>query len=267
MNTLGQIWQTVEDALRNRHDRDVIKRNCQMAYYELCEMQSWVGLRRKATLSANKDGETLLPADLIGLDGVWDSDGNRYWPIEQGSGQAASDLQHSFTYAEPVQSALLISSGSINSGSKNFAINDAYPESLTGEYLTLGNEPGFYRIASEATLERAYFGPKLDNKPIIIRPVGTKVLRINGGGTVNVFYWAYPEPLYEAYQRILLPHTRPLELATIIRVIGLYDRKESAVATYRQDLAQAISDMQGINPRFTGHAAPVGKNGFGIRFK
>jgi len=81
------------------------------------------------------------------------------------------------------------------------------------------------------------------------------------GGTVMMYYWAYPSPLYMDDQDILLPSSRALELATFIRMLGSKDRRESDADRYRAEYRGALDNMIAMNPRFNRPMPPTNMQG------
>ena len=85
--------------------------------------------------------------------------------------------------------------------------------------------------------------------------------------TVQVHYWAYPEPLYEDWQVPQIPSVRPLELLTLITMLGPIDKRRTEVQDYRTEYedrgtaAGALTDMYSMNPVFLSPAVPRGRTG------
>jgi methionine synthase II (cobalamin-independent) len=80
-------------------------------------------------------------------------------------------------------------------------------------------------------------------------------------GAVDIYYWSYPAPLYDESQDIMLPASRPLELQTLIRMLGTKDRRESAADRYRDEYREALEQMKAMNPRFTQPKEPTNRTG------
>ena len=279
----GKIIKEVEAAVRlhGADDLEEIKRSCNLAYYQLCGQASWLPLRRKISVNfASKDSNNamLLPGDLAGIDAVWDSD-REYLPAGWGRSEnddSETDVSYRWFYTEPVSDALaILSSIRLDEGATVFT-GGSWDADYIGEYMQIADEQGSYKLTDTRTFTPRWYGPRLGgaaaNSYIQVRPAGTKRISIvNDEGdfeenTVTVYYWVLPPPLYKDYQPILLPSSRPLELLTIIRMLGTHDRKEGIASIYRAEFPKALAEMESLNPSFISPQIPLDRKGGQICF-
>ena len=278
-----KIIKEVEAAVRlhGADNLDEMKRSCNLAYYELCGHASWLQLRRKVSInftSKDSNNAMLLPGDLAGIDAVWDSD-REYFPSGWGRSEndaSESDISYRWFYTEPASDALaILSSIRMNVGASTFT-GGTWDASYIGEYMQVAAELGSYKLTGTRTFEPRWYGPRLGGAAadsyLQIRPPGTKRFSIvNDEGdfeanTVTVYYWVLPPPLYQDHQPIMLPDHRALELLTIIRVLGLKDRKETIADRYRAEYSDALAKMENMNPNFVAPSQMKDRYGEGLRF-
>lgn len=281
--TAGYLWAEVQKALRlyGNDDMTSIQQSSNMAYFHLYGLRSWVQGRRKASInfaSHDSNNAMVLPSDLAGIDAVWSSE-YQFFPSEWSRAEkdtSEDDATHRFFYTEPVSDALaIIPSISIVNGANTFS-GGTWDASYIGEYFRIASELGIYKFTAERTFTPRWYGPDISGAPtdvIQVRPAGTKMFSIvddTGAfveSTVTMYYWAYPVPLYQECQPILLPDFKALELLTIINVLGLKDRKEAIADRYRIEYDKALSIMESLNPEFQSPHRPLDRYGDQIRFK
>lgn len=272
MTPIGASWQHIQDALRlfGQDDLSTIQRRTQASYYRLCEMTDWQRLRRNMTFTAAAGASgAILPADLIGIVAVRDADGNQYDPCEEqnATGDGRYPRRAWFYRQEAVEPLYAGKSITIAKDSISFTASPAVTSAMIGEYMRVGTDPGYYKIASTTTLATRYRGPDIEAKSYVVRPPTTRRLCITDvdgdltGGTYQVFYWAYPEPLWQDWQVPLLPSTRAVELLAIIDCMGTIDKQEKAADNYRQEFIAELSRMQSQNPKFSPPVPPKDHQG------
>ena len=274
MMPIGSVWEAVQDSLRLADDatKATIKRRCNSAYYRLCELTPWQRLRRSASITFDGVNGAILPADLIGIMAVVDSDGNELAATEENS-QAEAYPCFAWYYQQAAVEPLRVEKGlTILKDSTTISTTTALTAAMKGEYLRIGNEPGFYKISTETTLATTYRGDALTKVIYVVRPPTTRAIAMVDeegdlyAGTYAVHYWAYPEPLYQEWQTPLLPYVRALELATLVDILGTMDKQEKVADTYRMELREEISRMQNQNPRFVRPAPMMAHDGSRVRF-
>lgn len=266
MITAGNVWDEIASVLHDTGNDTLesMKRSCQLSYYYLIGLLPWEACRRKlsATLSATES--YLLPADMVGIESVYDSTNEiEYFP----GTKWGSIIRPTWFYIDPVEDALALLT---NIGVESLAgkwTNGTWAASYIGEYIRFGKEPGVYKITAENTFTPRYYGPRIGTATGHVRPAGTRKIACvddNGdrvSGAMDIYYWAYPVPLYDESQDIILPASRPLELQTLIRMLGTKDRRESAADRYRDEYKDALISMKAMNPRFTQPKEPVNRTG------
>ena len=277
---IRDTWKLVEDALK-LHDKATIaaiKRECQKHYYNLCAMTDWLALRQVTELTFTgdeTDGE-YLPSDLIGIMAVIsETSGSRraYSPTEEQRRYLDRDKYRWYHPNVKVTPLDTYPGTSVSVSNEGTTFSGSLGGDRTGEYIRFHSEPGLYLLTASDTFTPAYLGPRITNKGCVVRPSETsKLVLVAPDGqttddTVQVYYWAYPEPLYEDWQVPQLPSNRPLELLTLITMLGPIDKRHREVEAYRQEYedrvthAGAFSDMLAMNPKFVSPAVPRGRTG------
>jgi hypothetical protein len=264
--TAGYVWDEIASVLRDTGNDTLesMKRSCQMSYYYLIGLLPWESCRRKLSATLSATASYLLPADMVGIESVYDSANEiEYLP----GTKWGSIIRPTWFYLDPVEDALALLSRITVVSLSNVWTGGTWDASYIGEYIRFGKEPGIYKITSANTFTPRYYGPSLNAVTGTIRPAGTKKLACvdDGGdrvsGAMDIYYWAYPPPLYDESQDIVLPASRPLELQTLIRMLGTKDRRENAADRYREEYRDALISMKAMNPRFTQPKEPVNRNG------
>lgn len=278
--TLQTIIDSVLDTTREG-DLDAIKRIAQKHYYNLCELTDWQSLRRSIPLifAATETDGHYLPSDLINVTGVVSEVSGSEEPYRHcDPGQrfivgGASKWFHPSVAVTPLDS--LIPSGPIG-GASIIENASSFTATLggdrTGEYVRFDTHAGFHKITSASTsapaITPAWRGPTISNRPCFVRPPNTrKLVIVDAAGdlaadTVTVNYWAYPEPLFQDWQPIMLPSTRPLELLCIIEILSNTERKQRQAEFFRAEYNDiALPNMLAMNPKSLPPAIPRGRNG------
>jgi len=266
MSTTGYVWDEVGSVI-NLDDKDTLKsmkRSCQLSYYDLIGMLAWQSCRRKVSAILSATASYVLPADMVGIESVYDSANDiSYDP----SVQWGEKVRPSWFYLDQTEDSLaLLPSLKVKSLS-NVWTGGTWLASYIGEYIRFGKEPGIYKITAENTFTPRYYGPELFRVTGVIRPSGTRKLACvdddndRVAGAMDIHYWAYPAPLYDESQEIQLPASRPLELLTLIRMLGTKDRRENAADRYRAEYVTALSEMKAMNPSFVLPKEPTNRTG------
>ena len=269
MVTSGYVWDEIASVIRSP-DLDTLKsmkRSCQLAYYGLIGILPWQACRRKlsATLSATES--YLLPADLVGIEAVYDSANEvEYFP----GVQWGIITRPTWYYLDPVEDALMILQSIKVISLADVWTGGTWDASYIGEYIRFGKEPGKYKITDTRKFIPRYYGPTLDRVTGHIRPTGTRKLACvddendRVSGAMDIYYWAYPSPLYDESQDIVLPASRPLELLTLIRMLGTKDQRENVADRYRSEYYEALENMKAMNPRFVQPKEPINRAGVSV---
>lgn len=272
---VGDIWRGIQDAVRI-HDNEtleVIKRITQQCYYRLCELVDWQPLRR--TVSVVYDGGatgTLLPADLIGILAVVDDDELPVMgPVKNQQMPYQNTSQDTYRLMEASVDPLVVAKG-IGVEQDSATISGVDLTSYVNEYLRIADYPGFYKITAATTISPVWRGPRLQSKEYVVRPPTCKRMGFvdytgtNAAGTYTVYYWAYPEPLFQEWQQPLLPTSRALELLSIISFLGFHEKQEKAADNYRAEYRLAYDEMRAMNPKFHMPQPPQSPGNTALKF-
>lgn len=266
MITAGNIWVEIASVVRDNSNDGMasLKKSCQLSYYHLIGLLPWESCRNKLSVTLSATESMLLPADMVGTESVYDSANEiEYFPGTRW-GQI---VRPTWFYLDPVTDALVLLQNITVASLASVWTGGTWAASYIGEYIRFGKEPGIYKITAENTFTPRYYGPHLDRVTGHIRPAGTrKIACVNDegdrvAGAMDIYYWSYPAPLYDESQDIMLPASRPLELQTLIRMLGTKDRRESAADRYRDEYKEALDQMKAMNPRFTQPKPPVNRVG------
>ena len=277
MNTLGQvIGAIIQDARQG--DEAILAKIVQRHYYALCGRTWWQSLRNKVTLTmTGSTSGQMLPADLIGILAVIGSDGSPYEAVARVEAGYANGFR-SWLYVETPTASLDVivpsdpTTGGVTVGENGSSFSGAtLGGTRTGEYIRFGQEPGVYKLTGAASFTPAYRGAALSNVPAVVRPSSTRFLNITqnqslAADTVTVYYWAYPEPLYQTWQEIMLPATRALELMCIIDLVGGQERMRGQADAFRSELEHPVTrvgayqDMLALDPQFNAPSQPMNRD-------
>jgi len=275
------VWKECQDALRlfGADDLTSIKLSCNQAYQHLAGLRSWLPLRRKVTVDFaghDSNDSMLLPGDCAGVDAVYDATlGHQYFASERSqaehSDKYGDDRNYRWFYTDVETDAFAILTNVTLAQSANVFSCTGWLDAYINEFCQIGNELGIYKLTAANTITPRWYGPQLNGSPMDlmqVRPAGTKRFSIvdydgifESAGVVNVYYWAYPVPLYLPNQPILLPDYVPLKLLTLIDVIGTKDRKDAIADRWRIEFDKAYAIMESLNPDFQAPNVPLDRYG------
>ena len=259
--TAGYIWNEISDAIRMKDDDTmrIIKYTMQNAYYELCAMLDWDLLRRKVTKTFTVSDTTglYMPADMAGITRAFNQEDppTMYWPVQE-SDKEQEDNRHRWFYFDSETTPLFDQTGLvINQNATSFSATPTLSGNLSGEYAQFDQEPGLYKITGGSgsyTITPPYRGPGLtgSSKHLYVRPPTQKRIGIVdhvgeiAADEITFHYWVYPEPLYASWQTIMLPNPLPLQLLTIVKILGLQEGREKQADNYRNAYKDAIEQMR-----------------------
>lgn len=264
MITAGALWEELFSAMEavDADKKIRIKRVLNLAYYDIIGKLSWEKCRRTKSLSFV--GNPLwLPANMAGIDGIRDSDGNEYAFREAGQLSDLDDAKRRAYVSSVCQDPLVSQRGvSVDKDGTALTFSPVLSDDYTGEWITFAGQLGAYLLDGAATLDERWRGDNLDTVRFQIRPEGQKQLQlIDESGDeltadVTLDYWAFPTPLLDENQIILLPSTRALYVAALIRLKGLEQMDEMVADRYRGEYENAMRDMQDRNPAYQGPVFP-----------
>ena len=258
----GQLWASLKTMCRITTSEEEIemKRLLNLSLIDIGGSYPFRVSRRRATgtFTASDTSGIVFPADIAGMIGVKDDDGNTYYGRDD-SRLIDDEAVYRWYYAEPVTTALATGMNiSATPGSTTIS-GPTITAAQIGEYIQIGSALGLYRIASTTTITPAFRGDEVvSSEYYCIRPVGTPRIAIldNHGdhiaATVYFHYWRYPSPLMQEYDLVPLPSTEPLELRTAVRYWGDYKGEHEEADRYEARYAKALSDCKAMNPtKFT----------------
>lgn len=235
------------------------------AYFEIARAASWLEMRRSVQL-AHGD---LLPADLIAVDAVYDSDGYAYYPRDRGNvGMAERDPVRRWYFYNPVQTPLHRGTGlSVNKGSTTVGFGTSYTD-LAGEWMVIPAMLGFWKLAGNTTLTLPWADESLTGQEYEIRPIGQQRLglkTVEGGDatdtTVTVAYTAYPEPVTLTGGMIRLPSSEALLMRALRRHYKVDKKDLARGVSFNDEYDRALSEMLANNPQYFAPTIPVNRRG------
>jgi hypothetical protein len=268
---IEDVWGLHDDSTRL-----TIKRFLQVRYYELCAMAGFQELRNSKSLTfltTDTNGQW-LPSDLIGVVAVLSSDGEtRYVQTSEDRQYLCDGRYHWFhpsvqqdTLAEGAQGMTVLP----NQSTANCASAAA---GWTGYQVKFIGWPGFYTIGTVTPGVSFVFTPSFKGGQAItdgryeVRPKGTKkIVLVDDEGAVHadtakVFYWQYPEPLFDDAQSILLPNVRALENFVKADCIGSVEKRKTEADGYLNEAKESLSALTMLAPTQLQPAIPRNRSG------
>ena len=264
---LGLIFRDIQRAQRlsDFGFREDLGNAALLAAGELSRACDWVDLREELTIVYDGTNAVILPADVVGVLAVIDSDNALVRRAENYTVGMEDDENF---YALKKGTAPILSGKGINIDKGSVQISGITLKSThDDEWIEFGDQPGCYKISagSTGTLSEPYWGPKISGGYYAVRPRDTRFIEFGEAGTYRVVVWHAERPLYEDHQRTVLP-ARPFQLAIIVHVLGFHEKQKGEADAYRAEYRQALSDAMNQNPRFTPPAGAVVNRGYAIRF-
>jgi len=184
-------------------------------YISVAGMREWNCLTPRVTLT------TILPADAVRLRYVQDDTTKLYFPIQY---EDRYKTNHLFNWFKDITiTTPLIEDDNLTVTANSTTVTQVAPSTNfsadhVGEYLRIGENLGFYKIAAfvsttEVTLEHGFRGASATSQHFQLRPVGTKQIATTNqnGETVTpsasalLWYVRRPLPLYNDHDMIELP--------------------------------------------------------------
>lgn len=283
MKSVGELKESGLAVRDNPGAASEVMRVLQGVYYDHIEMTDWVGLRRvtSLTFAGTETTGKQLPANLVNVKNVacvTAGDERKYYPTNPENKLQVDGNYHWYfaaTEVEPIAEQKKGHSGlDVQEGSNKFTGGAA---TWVDEYIKFGVQPGMYKITEysggRTTFTPRYWGPRLDGEGYIVRPYNTRSMCIldregeYDSGSINVWYWVYPPPLYQDHEMPLLPDTRALELAMWIDLIGPLEKRQAEAREYRDEYENsALPGLLSKNPSFCMPVIPRDRRGQRIRF-
>jgi len=252
-NTLRLMHRKSDDDTTN-----ILWRNLRKVYYSLCKKHSWELLRRKAELDFTTADSTglWLPSNLLGIDKIWDEDNYvEFFPRDRHNIEYEEPGFRYYTYAgstTPLATGNDASIASGDDGTTTFTA-DSLTADHTGEYIRFGEELAYFLLTAEKTFSPTYYGEDLTDIPYFIRPTETKKLvlvdrneNVLTDRQVQVYYWEAPAQLYRASDMLVLPLSKPVELALLREMPESKERRPVSEA----EVERAVNEALAMNPDF-----------------
>jgi len=253
MFAVGDIWESLYRTHNANNDSDLeaeIRRECRKAYSELCAGTSWANMRDSIEydLTADVDGKW-LPADLIGVDGVANTED--MWTKGQKPGSLNVHIQSRMWYIDEYNRTPLLSGAdiAIANGATTFTAT-GITAAMVGEYIRINGQTDTHLLISTTEIATPYYGDALTGNPFEVRPVGVQKIKLvtpsglSDSGNPVIYFWRQPAQLYDASQLIQLPTSAMLEMATKIKVFDIYRKIESKNGSQK--------DLYGSKGRYEG---------------
>jgi len=282
MITYGRFLQDMMSALikAGADNEEKVLDTTALQYWAMCEQYPWQFLRRTTSISfasPDSNNEMLLPANLAGIESVWDSDGYEYTETTISAvsdTESNDDYRYRWYFGAPVTSGLLTAKEfGINQAASSFTMTTTWDSDWVGEYIRFQDDLSVYLISASKAISEAYRGEALSNGWASIRPEGTKRMGVldpagaAAGTTVTVAYWVYPYPIAEPHHIIQIPHHEALKYAVLADMTGPQDRRRKDALDYYALADKHLAIAKDLNPRFVPPRRPRNKLGTHMRWK
>jgi len=271
MQTAGLLVGDILDAMDGADDHNLIRKvwnTLRIELNELCKEFSVAHLRDKVTIDFSDTTYStgmVLPADLLGIDMVRDSDGNEYIERDR-SGIAPDEWGYRFYRYHPSLSPLFMGTdlGVTNEGTSftsptletRIADTDTDPDTVIDEYVQFGEGMEFYKVSvdtSPFSFTPTYYGDTISDGDVKLRPAETQRMVILDEAetalvdkSVDIFYWKAPLGIYRDSDVIPLSSANALMLR-ILRRLPEAKLKRPVSAT---EIDKAMAKLKALNPRF-----------------
>lgn len=259
------------DALdaRSGDDRKKALRTFNTAYFDIAQATSWSEMRKSVTISHGQR----LPANMIGIDAVYDADGNFYEGREKSAAAAgASDPMRRF-YTTPDTTAPLVRGTGITARKGQTTVSFATtPSDPTGEYVTIQGSSGFYKFTSATEITPAFRDDNVSVVAFEIRPRGTMTLGVIGSdgqpytSPVTVDLWVFPDPISSDQDVILLPSSEALMLRAMRRFYKVTKKDLPRAMSLNDDYNAALAEALSRNRIYVAPSLPKDLRGMTTGF-
>lgn len=263
----GQVLEQLYDDCDASDDESKKKvlRRFNLCLRDIAGMASWQQLRRSRTLTfSGLAAGVLLPADLLGIDGIYNTANGVFSPRELSDIGRGRDIAYRYAIQSVTTSPLaIIDQATIQKGSSSITMSADY----AGEFIVFANRLGVYEFASQNALVKTFMEETVSAQPAQVRPAGTRYINAFNpdgtyfSGTVTLDYWTMPTPITDPTQTIPLPTSDALSLFTIMRHVSMKNIDERRADRLRRDYEIAFATMSDRNPLYVAPNLPVGMNG------
>lgn len=284
----GRILKRIQAAAKIENDSTLTERAWDIMrdeYWDLCRRVSWQPLRKRVTIDTTSSAYSSgmwMPSDMFGIDMVIDSNDVPYIERDRAGIEADEYGYRYYTYrasTTPLTGDFDVNIETSDEGISSFTSTtlDTYValgNSVDGEYIRFGEEPGYYLIGSDTSpysITPKYYGPAMHDERYEVRPSETQKIvfidpsdnEIETLDTVYVHYWTAPEQIYALWQNILLPTAKILMLRTLRE---MPEAKERRPVSDKEE-EKAMGDALRLNPSFPRRPDPRDKHNGLFEFK
>jgi hypothetical protein len=251
--------QIVENILRaanrttSQEKRAEVWKALNTMYFQLCREHPFAALRASIDVDfRGTDGTGMwLPSNLFGIRRVYDmTNGVEFIPIDSSESDPEEGGYRYYTSVGADNDLFYSSDASVEKG-ENVLECDELTSDLTGEYITIGSEFGFYELTAAKAFTPIYYGPTIDGREIRIRPRDTEKLFIIDSSEavltdrkVKVHYWKAPQPLYRDSDLPCIPSSDVLELM----ILQVTPEAKSRRPVSQADVDEAKKTAKMLNP-------------------
>lgn len=262
---LSQLYDDL-DASDDDKKRRVVRR-LNLCYFDIAQQVSWASLRRTKTLTFNGSASgVILPANLAGIDAIYNSTNGFFSPREKAQVVISADASYRWAITSTTTAPLAIAKTGATVNKFASAITGISTD-YTGEFIIFSDRMGIYELASQTALVETFLEETVQGGGYQIRPPGTKYIAAYNpdgtlfSGSVTMDYWTLPQPITDNSQVVLLPSTDALATFTTMRHIGLVNIDPKMLDRFRSEYALAFAKMLDANPAYITPNIPVGMGG------
>lgn len=241
----------------------VIKREANLAWFELCAKHPWTFLRTSASLpfTADQTTGTLLPGDLYDIYGLYDANGYEWVRRDQKS-RREDIVTQKWYYSAAIDTPLAEGADAVVSanGTTVTSAAVAFGTGRTGEYVKIGANRGVYKIATNAntgtiTLTQGYKGDAETAASFEIRPRGLKRILLDEADaeTLTCYYWTQPLPLYNTYDVIPFPEPQEALIMAVWTRMLRWQKYDTDADRLLQEYDDKVQTMMQADPTPTFH--------------
>jgi hypothetical protein len=262
MKPAGPVLEELYDAVdaHETEDQNRVLRTLNLAYYEMASLAPWAEMRA----SVQVQNGSWLPANIVDINSVYDSDGNLYHHREKSNTYLGVDDPVLRFYFQAVRSTPLAEGRglTVTQGSATISFSPAQSAAEADAFMTIEGLPGFWKLASATSIVDTYHGPTKQGAWYQIGPVGQKQIALIDetgtvdSGTVTIDYWAYPRPIFGPNDIILLPKTEALLLRTLRRYYKITKKDLPRGVSFNDEYQTALDECLGANPRYAAPSFP-----------
>jgi len=262
-------------ARNNPEEQERVHRLLNNHYQTIARKESWGDMRDFTQLTWS-GSEVQLPADLIGIDLVWDDDYEIEF-IKRNRPDTEQDSPSYRYYTRPIGSSLVsVTDGTVSQDNTtlNSPLLTASGETIVGEYFYVDDEPQLYKVTAvdgdNYTFTPGYRGKGTKSSVrITVRPETTQMLQIIAPsdfelptGTIDLYYWAQPTVLRDDHDIVKLPTAEVLLLKTLRSLPSARQLRPTTDAMVEAALQEALA----MNPDKPKPRLVKGVNGRAIDF-